>query len=498
MHLSTLQFMGWLALSSVVASSDPTMSTCKTLSVALPDEVFFPETDSYNASVLSYPFVQLRLESTCIVRPKTTHDVVTIITTLNESNRTRFAIKGGGHNANVGFNNIRDGVTIDMQGLKTVEVARGNEVVRVGAGALGQDVYDVVQKHNLTILGPRIGMVGVAGFTTGGGIGFLSPEKGWACDAVVNFEVVLASGEIVNANATSRVDLYTALKGGQSNFGTVTRFDLKTFPQGPIWGGRIAYAANASAGLISAYTKFKDPENYDPYASGWVTIGYNHTVAKFAPVSILWYTKPQLKPGALGGIINAGSHVTNGMIEAPINEHTRNASRGVAAAAARRTIWATTTFHISPTILHRIHSFWADLIPEICETHAEANVAAELTFQSLPPSPSSDSHPNSLGFAHNETPEKNIVFVQVVFLYSDGAATVGLEKALKDLVERINELADDEGLAHKFRYMNFAAWFQNPLGGYGKKQKKTLREVAQKYDPKGMFQKQLAGGFKLF
>ena len=47
---------------------------------------------------------------------------------------------------------------------------------------------------------------------------------------MVNYEVVLASGEIINANASANSDLWRALKGGGSNFGIVTRFDLETYP----------------------------------------------------------------------------------------------------------------------------------------------------------------------------------------------------------------------------------------------------------------------------
>lgn len=43
--------------------------------------------------------------------------------------------------------------------------------------------------------------VGVGGLTTGGGISFFSPQYGYVCDNVQNSEVVLASGEVVNANA---------------------------------------------------------------------------------------------------------------------------------------------------------------------------------------------------------------------------------------------------------------------------------------------------------
>lgn len=146
---------------------------------------------------------------------------------------------------------------------------------------------------------------------------------------------MLASGEVVNANATSNKDLYAALKGGQNNFGIVTRFDLETFQQGPIWGGRTVYAPQAATDLLAAFTTFKNPKNYDDNAAGWVTIRYNHTAASFTPVSIMWYTKPAQKPGALAPIFNVQPQVLDGKVEAPISEHTRNASRQVKAASTR-------------------------------------------------------------------------------------------------------------------------------------------------------------------
>jgi hypothetical protein len=43
---------------------------------------------------------------------------------------------------------------------------------------------------NLTLLRPSY--VGVAGFLTGGGNTFYTARRGFSCDQVVNFEVVLA------------------------------------------------------------------------------------------------------------------------------------------------------------------------------------------------------------------------------------------------------------------------------------------------------------------
>ena len=47
---------------------------------------------------------------------------------------------------------------------------------------------------------------------------FLSAEYGLACDNVVNYEVVLADGSTVNANANNYTDLFWAHKGGGNQF----------------------------------------------------------------------------------------------------------------------------------------------------------------------------------------------------------------------------------------------------------------------------------------
>lgn len=72
-------------------------------------------------------------------------------------------------------------------------------------------------------------------------MGFYSTREGFICDNVLNYEVVLASGAVVNANARENADLWVALRGGGNNLGIVTRFDIRTFKQGPMWGGFVWY-----------------------------------------------------------------------------------------------------------------------------------------------------------------------------------------------------------------------------------------------------------------
>lgn len=168
MHFHILYLSSWFIAVGLAAPSNTSTFICDVLSSAIPGKVIFPENEKYNASISSYPFLQLRLHPTCVVRPDTAEQVSTAITVLTQDKRTRFAVKGGGHNANAGFNNIQDGITIDMRSMNAVELELGNQVARVGAGALSQDVYDALGKHNLSALAGRIGVVGIAGFTTGG------------------------------------------------------------------------------------------------------------------------------------------------------------------------------------------------------------------------------------------------------------------------------------------------------------------------------------------
>jgi hypothetical protein len=58
----------------------------------------------------------------------------------------------------------------------------------------------------------------------------------------------------------------------------------------------------------------------------------------------------------------------------------------------------------------------------------------------------------------------------------------------------VQQLVGDET---KFKYMNYAAAWQDPIGGYGETREKELREVAKIYDPSRFFQKVISGGFKL-
>lgn len=117
---------------------------------------------------------------------------------------------------------------------------------------------------------------------------------------MANYEIVLANGTIIDANQSSNLDLWIALRGGSNNFGVVTRFDLETFEQGSFWGGVIYYPITTASQQLTAFYNFAKNPNYDEYSAIIQSFGFSGGRGS-AAVNGLYYTKPQANPPALQG-----------------------------------------------------------------------------------------------------------------------------------------------------------------------------------------------------
>lgn len=155
-----------------------------------------------------------------------------------------------------GASSISNGVLLSTERLTALKYAQGKSIVQIGAGLRWVSVYDFLANSSLAVAGGRFGPVGVSGLLLGGGISYFGSEYGWGASTVTNYEVVLANSTITNANSTTNPDLFWALKGGSSNFGVVTRFDMQTFPLAEIWGGTALYNSSALNDMVEAYASY--------------------------------------------------------------------------------------------------------------------------------------------------------------------------------------------------------------------------------------------------
>ena len=73
--------------------------------------------------------------------------------------------------------------------------------------------------------------MGIVGWFTGGGHGFLSSTYGMGSDNVLETTVVLMNGTVVTANACSHPDLfYTVRGGGGGTYGIITTVVMMAYP----------------------------------------------------------------------------------------------------------------------------------------------------------------------------------------------------------------------------------------------------------------------------
>lgn len=61
----------------------------------------------------------------------------------------------------------------------------------------------------------------------------------------------------------------------------------------------------------------------------------------------------------------------------------------------------------------------------------------------------------------------------------------------------MDDTAAKAGGLRRFKYLNYADPNQDVLGSYGEENLAFLRATSRKYDPHGVFQKKVPGGFKL-
>lgn len=172
-------------------------------------------------------------------------------------------------------------------------------IASLSPGSRWNEVYRVLDPIDVGVQGGAIGSVGVGGLLLGGGFSPYLYQRGFAMDDIYKLEVVLANGTIVEASSDQNDDLYQALKGGgASNFGIVTRYDMRTFKRAPIWSTFRQYFEDDStnAAHIRALKHWTDnPEAY-PNGAAFVWWTYRPRENRTVLLSSLSDTSGQAQP----------------------------------------------------------------------------------------------------------------------------------------------------------------------------------------------------------
>ncbi|HUR16520.1 MAG TPA: FAD-binding oxidoreductase, partial [Candidatus Limnocylindrales bacterium] len=208
------------------------------------DEAYLQATQLWNGMIRKQP--------AAVVQARSVEDVVGTINLARE-NRVELSIKGGGHNI-AGLALCDGGITLDLSGMRDVQVDPEAKIARVAPGCTLGDVDQATQPHALATTLGFVSATGTAGLTLGGGFGYLTRRFGWTVDDLESVEIVTADGQLRQASRSTNEDLFWALRGGGGNFGVVTEFTFRLHEVGPkVTAGIIAWPAAQADGVLRVF-----------------------------------------------------------------------------------------------------------------------------------------------------------------------------------------------------------------------------------------------------
>jgi FAD/FMN-containing dehydrogenase len=163
------------------------------------------------------------------------------------------AIRGGGHSI-PGFSTSDGGLVLDLSAMNGVRVDPDRRRIVAQAGCLWRDVDVEAQAFGLAVTGGLVSTTGIAGFTLGGGIGWLVRRCGLTCDNLVGADIVTADGQYLHTSEDEHPDLLWALRGGGGNFGVVTSFEFRAHEVGPtVFSGLVFYRGEDAAQVLQGF-----------------------------------------------------------------------------------------------------------------------------------------------------------------------------------------------------------------------------------------------------
>ena len=457
----------------VVRTLAPEAPNIDELRDAVRGEVFTPGDEGYADASRIWNGAHDGRRPALLVRYSGSADVIAALR-FARSNDLEVAVRGGGHSI-PGFS-TGDGVAvIDLSPMDEVHVDPAARRATVGGGAVWADVDHETQAHGLATTGGLISSTGVAGYTLGGGIGWLMRKHGLACDNLVAADVVTADGELIHASETENPDLLWGLRGGGGNFGIVTRFEFTLHPAGPmVYAGPIFYSADTARDLLRAFREWA------PGVSEDITAVLNLTTAPPLPViPEEWHGRKVMAflATSIGPVEEGPGHV----------ESIRSTAEPIADLLGPVPYTVIQSL-LDPLFPKGIHAYFKatnlarlddELINRLCELHRQA------------PGPQCEIHVHQMGGAVARIGEGDTAFAERSMPYVLNAVAAwgepGAADAHRDWARAVIEAASEASTGRA--YVNYLG---DPGGGraaYGEATYERLVALKERYDPTNVFRR---------
>jgi FAD/FMN-containing dehydrogenase len=194
------------------------------------------------------------LQPAAVVQAAGADDVVRVVDLARERG-LRVAAQSTGHGAGA-MGPLADAILLRTGRMDGVEIDAAGRSARVEAGVLAADLALAAGEASLAALLGSSPDTGVAGFTLGGGLGWLGRRYGLACNSVRAIELVTADGELRRVDAENDPDLFFAVRGGGGSFGAVTALEIELYPVAEVYAGMVAWPAELGSQIAHAYREW--------------------------------------------------------------------------------------------------------------------------------------------------------------------------------------------------------------------------------------------------
>lgn len=490
--MSPIGLLYGVALFSALATGQELVgpAACATLKSSLPNvevvnSVLHPD---YIYSQYTYwNSRQSDYKPSCIIYPTSAQDISTAIKVIRAAG-SRFSIKAGGHNPNDFFSSVDQGVLIDFKKMNGKSYDSETTLATYEPGNKFGDLYEFYQPLGRTVVGARLAGVG-SGLALSGGLSFISPQYGMACDSFRSLEIVLPSGEIVTASPESNPDLFFASRGGGGNaYGVVTKYTVQSRPAGEFYAGNIFYLFEQKLDVLDAINNFA-AYNEDPKASiigtfeKLPTPDLNLNLDEFI-IIFLVYDGPDAGTAfqnftSIPSLINTMSiknytDVTN--MPAPLSAELSRGANTFRVAVQRVDGEDTASIH---ALYNNWHTWAAD--------NKGDYLLISLDFQPVAKSLTDASNAYEGGNAM-QMPEGPWLWINYLITLPPLTTASNYKRIQASFKAMVEKIPNAEGLP---LFINDASVDQNPLETYGGYE--TLKVAKAKYDPDGFFANKTGG-----
>ncbi|MEA5454770.1 FAD-binding oxidoreductase [Sinomonas sp. JGH33] len=382
------------------------------------------------------------------------------------------AVRAGGHNI-AGLGTCDGGLVLDLRDLQRVRVDPVLKRARVQPGVTWGVFDREAQAYGLATTGGVMSTTGVAGFTLGGGIGWLMRRYGVASDNLRAAHLVTADGELVAVDGDSEPDLLWALRGGGGNYGVATSLEFELHDVGPeVIAGPVIYPLDQARDVLGEWSAVAPSLPDDAMSIAILRTAppdppfpehlWGHPVLS---ISMMWLGSPDEAASALAPIRSLGRPAVDAVGPKPY----------VAQQSSQDRYWAPGA-----------QNYWkADYLTKLDDAAIAGLVDAAAHFTS----PLSDIKLATLGGALARTPEdfsaygnrgaEILLNINTRWDEGDGDGHIGWTRALWTELHRLAS-----GV-----YVNFLGeeGAGRVLQAYGEEKYKRLVELKRRWDPENLF-----------